>query len=357
MSNKNVNELHNELLDNISDSYQKTEGFPVWDILRAFAYGLKRLWDKAFDVEAELDVNNLKGEQLTRFVYQRKGVVRKTATYAVGEITVVAGSGVITEGDLFATETGVQFKATETKTVNEGSVVSIVAVNSGFEGNVASNTITDFPVTIAGISEITNAEPTTDGYDEEADDDLRTRYFEALQEPATSGNVYHYKRWAKEVDGVGDAKVFSLWQGDNTVQVVIIDSERVVPSSETVARVQNYIDPGKAGSGEGEAPVGAYCTVTPATALPINISVTVDLVNENGDVNVIRDEIASGVTEYLAEIAFKSNYVSIAKIGDIVLDIDGVDDYSALTVNGSTTRLAIPTKSVAVLGTVVVNAS
>ena len=30
-----------------------------------------------------------------------------------------------------------------------------------------------------------------DGFDEEDDDALRDRYYEALQEPATSGNVYH----------------------------------------------------------------------------------------------------------------------------------------------------------------------
>ena len=65
MSNeKNVDEIHAELLENISDNYQKSEGFPVWDILRAFAYGLKRLWDKVFDVEAQLDVDNMTGNDL-----------------------------------------------------------------------------------------------------------------------------------------------------------------------------------------------------------------------------------------------------------------------------------------------------
>ena len=26
--------------------------------------------------------------------------------------------------------------------------------------------------------------------------------------PATSGNVYHYMQWAREVAGVGDSKIF-----------------------------------------------------------------------------------------------------------------------------------------------------
>ena len=130
----------------------------------------------------------------------------------------------------------------------------------------------------------------------------RERYFEALQEPATSGNVYHYKRWAKEVEGVGDAKAFGLWAGDNTVQVVIIDSDKQVPSEDTVARCQEYIDPGMAGSGEGEAPVGAYCTVTAAQGVPININATIEY---TGDIDRIRNDFEESVVEYLKEIAFK----------------------------------------------------
>lgn len=350
--NKQVEKLHDELLDNISDSYQKTEGFPVWDILRAFAYGLKRVWDKAFEVEAELDVDNLKGEKLDRFVYQRKGIIRKPATKAVGKITVVTGVGVITKGSLFASSDNVQFEATETVDAFEGSEVPVMAVIGGVNGNLPSNTITYMPVTIAGISEVTNAEPTTDGYDEENDDALRERYYEALREPATSGNVYHYKRWAKEVEGVGDAKVFSLWQGDNTVQVVIIDSEKKAPNAETIARCQDYIDPGIAGSGEGEAPVGAYCTVTGATTFVVNVEASILF---TADIESIRNDFEEALTKYLASIAFKSNYVSVAKIGDILLDVDGVEDYDELLVNGGLNRVVIPEKSVAVLGGVVLN--
>ncbi len=354
MSNeKTVDEIHEELLGNISDNYQKSEGFPVWDILRAFAYGLKSLWTKVYNVEAQLDVDNMTGTDLDRFVFQRKGLTRKAANPAVGSIRIVTGTGTINTGDLFATSNDVRFAATETKAVTENDTVAVQAVVAGAAGNVAANTVTEMPVTLTGIAEITNDASFTDGYDEEDDDSLRDRYYEALQEPATSGNVYHYKRWAKEVSGVGDAKVFGLWNGDNTVQVVIIDSDKLVPSQETVTRCQNYIDPGIAGSGEGQAPVGAYCTVTAATQLNINIVATVDT---DADTAVVQQEVEEKVTEYLADIAFNSNYVSIAKVGDIILDIDGVNDYSSLTLNGGTTRVAIPTKSVAVLGTVTIYA-
>jgi len=267
-------------------------------------------------------------------------------------LRIVTGEGMISEGDLFATANDIRFEAIETKAVVANDTVAIRAVVAGAAGNVAANTITQMPVTITGIAEVTNDNPAVDGYDAEYDDELRDRYYEALQEPATSGNVYHYKRWAKEVSGVGDAKVFGLWAGDNTVQVVIIDSDKKAPSQETVDRCQEYIDPGIAGSGEGEAPVGAYCTVTAATALEVNIETTLDY---EGAETVIRTEFEEKVTEYLASIAFQSNYVSIAKIGDILLDIDGVNDYLDLEINGSATRVQIPEKSVAILGTVTIH--
>lgn len=62
--------------------------------------------------------------------------------------------------------------------------------------------------------------------DQETDDELRARYYIKIQTPATSGNAYHYRLWSKEVSGVGDAKVYPLWNGNGTVKVLIIDSNK-----------------------------------------------------------------------------------------------------------------------------------
>lgn len=349
-----VEAVHEELLDQVSNSYQKTEGFPVWDILKATAFGIKRLWDKCFKIEYLQDVDNLTGSDLERFIYQRKGLSRKAATYATGSIQIVSGSGNIDAGVLFATETGIQFKSLETKVVSQGDTVAIQAVESGSDGNVAAGLITQMPVTIQGISQITNPDVTTDGYDEETDDDLRERYYEALREPATSGNVYHYRRWAKEVSGIGDCKVFPLWAGDNTVQVVVVDDEGQVPSEETVARCQEYIDPGKAGTGLGQAPIGAYCTVVAADPLRVNIVVNIQSDNTR-TVADITSEFSAAVVKYFASIVFGAEYISPARIGNLLLNCEGVTDYDNLRLNNSTSRIQIPDKSIAVLGTVTIN--
>lgn len=349
---KTVDSLHNDLLSKISNIYQKSEGFPVWDILRAVAFSFLNLWKKADHIESLQNVDNLTGADLERHVQQRKGLYRKSASYSVGSIRIVTGSGTIEEGDLFETAGGVQFEAIETKTVSAGDTVAVKAITAGATGNVPADSIVQIPVTIAGIAEVTNPAPTSDGYDAENDDDLRQRYFEALQVPATSGNIYHYRKWAKEVAGVKDAKVFSLWQGDNTVQVVIIDDNSQPAPAELVERVQEYIDPNSAGTGEGQAPVGAYCTVSPAEIFAVNVSVSV---LSAGDTEQIKADIVKNIEAYLDSIAFIEEFVSVGKINNAILNTVGVLDTDGLTVNGATVRQAIPEKAVAVLGKVVIN--
>ena len=349
---KTLDELHDGLLSEISDSYQKTEGFPTYDITRATAFGLIDLWIKADHIESLQNVDNLTGAELERHIQQRKGLIRKQATKSIGSIRIVTGEGTIEEGALFETAGGVQFEAIETKAVSVGDIVAIRAIEAGTIGNVPAEAITQIPVTIAGIAEITNDQPTSDGYDAETDNDFRTRYYEALQVPATSGNKYHYRMWAKEVAGVKDAKVFPLWQGDNTVQVVIIDDNSQPAPAELVERVQEYIDPNSAGTGEGEAPIGAYCTVSPADVFTINVSVSV---LGSGDLETIKANIVENIRKYLDSIAFLEDWVSVGKINNVIIDTDGVIDCDALTVNNSTVRLPIPEKAVAVLGTVTIN--
>lgn len=353
MNNKTVETIHDELLTNTSNRYQKSEGFPVWDILKAFAFGLYSLWLKVFDIEAKQNVDNLTGVELERFIHQRKGLTRKEATYAVGTVTVT-GVGVITAGTVFSTVGGVEFEAIEDTVVDGETPVEVVCSVAGSIGNLPAMSICEMPVTIQGIISSCNLEPTRDGYDAETDDSLRERYYEALREPVTSGNIYHYKKWAKEVAGVGDVKVFPLWQGDNTVQVVIIDDNAQVPEQELVERVQEYIDPNKEGIGAGQAPVGAYCTVTPAERLGINVNVNL-IITSVADLETVKRDINVKIVDYLKSIAFVNDYVSIAKIGDLILQVDGVEDYDTLTVNGIANRISIPEKSVAVLGEVVVN--
>ena len=319
-SNYSVDTIHNTMLSNIDDAYQKTEGFPTYDITRGEAFALLELWKKAEEIERKQNVDNLTGDELTRVVFQRKGTQRKVATKAMCNLRIVDGNGTIHEGDLFESESGIQYESLENKDVVNNSTVRIRCTKAGAIGNVPKGSITQMPITLAGINAVINDDAAKGGEDKEADDDLRERYYEELREPATSGNDYHYKQWAKEVEGVGEANVIALWNGNNTVKVIIINSDRKAANSDLIKRVQDYIDPESKGIGEGEAPIGAHCTVISAVEVPINIDVRGVQHTNTATKSTITTEITDTVTAYLKKIAFKQLYVSVAQISNIIID-------------------------------------
>lgn len=351
-SNYNVDKIHNTMLEHISDSYQKTEGFPTYDLTRGEAFAILELWKKCEEIERKQNVDNLTGDELTRVVFQRKGTERKQATKAVGKLRIVDGAGTIHSGDLFASENGVQYESLDTKDVTTGDYINIRCKQAGVIGNVPKGMITQMPVTIAGINSVINDDGITGGENEESDDDLRERYYEELREPATSGNDFHYKQWAKEVEGVGEANVIGLWNGINTVKVIIINSDRKAADSDLVKRVQDYIDPDSQGIGMGQAPIGAKCTVVSATEVPINVTVTGVRHNSTATKSTITTAITTAVTEYLKRIAFHQSYVSVAQIANMIIDSTGVTDYESVTVNGQSTKIDLTVEQVAVMGSV-----
>lgn len=348
-----IDAIHGEMLSLLPDGYQKTIGFPAYDLTRAFALAAVSLSGDVEIAKAATDADNLTGDGLTRWCSQRKGIARRPAAYATGSVTV-SGSGTVTAGDLFESGGGVQFAADETKAVAGGGTVAVTAVLPGAAGNVAANTVTRMPVTLQGISAVTNPGAMTGGYDAESDAALRARYYDAVNHPVTGANKNAYRAWALEVTGVGRVKVFPLANGDNTVEVCIIDSNMQPATGSLLAAVQSYIDPGCAGTGEGVAPMGAYCTVTTPGELTVHAACTVTLAAGYEAAEVLAG-IQSAITAYLAEVAFVGTYVSYAKIANCVNDAAGVLDYTGLTVNGGVVNIPVGDREVAVLGEVAIS--
>lgn len=334
----------------ISDEYEKTPGYLIYDVTEAVGQEMDTADEVIAEIGQKLDADNLSGQELERFVRQRKGIERKAATFATGSVTVT-GNGTVTAGDLFETENGVQFEALEDVTITESGSVPIVAKLSGNSGIVGAGTITQMPVTIPGIATCTNPAPTSDGYDAESDDSLRERYYAALRTPTSSGNAAAYKNWALEVSGVGDAQVYPLGSGDGTVDVVIINDQSKPASTALVAEVQNYIDPKSEGKGIGTAPIGAKCYVSSATATNINIAGKVTLQSGAGQ-SETETAIKKAMEAYLAEIAFTGATASYAHISNRITGTAGVIDVENLKVNDGTANIVVQARCVAVLGTV-----
>lgn len=343
---RSVEEIHAAMLDNIDDTYEKTVGYPTYDITRAFAIVMADIEETVDDLYLHLDPDNLQGEELNAYTSQHKGVERKEANKAKGILTC-NGVCSISYGDLFETENGVQFYADNNYTINGVGSISVRAVIAGASGNVGANSITQIPVSITGLTSVTNEQATYDGYDEESDESLRERYYYALSQPITSNNKARYKQWALEVSGVGNARVAPLENGNNTVSIYIIDSEMKPANLSLIQRVQDYIDPNSSGTGEGEAPMGAYCTVKSAIEKSINISVKLEYLSGYSELEV-KENVKKSIDSYLASINFESDVVSYARLGYAILNSEGVADYIDLTVNGDIENVPLDTFECAV---------
>ena len=182
----------------------------------------------------------------------------------------------------------------------------------------------------------------TPGADRETDEALRERFFQKVRLPATSGNEYHYKLWALEVPGVGDAKVFKMDNGPGTVTVLIVDSDKKVDES-LEASVQSYI--------ESVRPIGASVTVDSPTTTAINVEASV-LLDGTKTPDEVLAEFKSLLSAYLKSLIFQDYRVSYARIGSILLSTAGVQDYDNLTLNEASGNITVGTKSIPVMGTV-----
>lgn len=207
--------------------------------------------------------------------------------------------------------------------------VTATCTTAGAAGNVKAGEINRFPVTLPGLTAVINEEAFSGGFEAESDADLLERYMEKVSRPNVSGNKYQYEEWAKEMSGVGNVQVVPLRNGAGTVKVIITNADNLPASEELVSEVQAYIDENR--------PVGANVTVVSAASVTINISVQLECDSKD----TIVEGIKTAVKKYLAGTAFEKSYVSYAKIGSLILSLDGVEDYSSLKVNNGTTNIPL----------------
>ena len=341
------------------DEYKKTdvsavEGTFSFDTLAANAKEFEKAYaemdlmmDAAFPQVSWGKYLDYLGEELA-------GITRRKATSAKVTLTISGTAGVtVPAGSIFATEGNTNFTTDDVAVIGDDRTVAsdATAQASGSGGNVSAGTITKIPVSIYGVSSVTNAAAAHDGYEEETDDALRDRILFAVRQPATSGNVYHYVEWATAVSGVGAVKVLPLWNGNGTVKIVVVDANKDTPSEELLHNVRDYV--------AQYSPIGATVTVVAPTIKTVNISLKVT--QGTGDA----DAIKSVLTKYFKENVFGTNYtvtdfnksvtISYAQIGRIILDNSsstGVEDYENMTVNGGTENIVVNADNLPVIGTV-----
>ncbi len=158
----------------------------------------------------------------------------------------------------------------------------------------------------------------------ENDEDFRQRIFEKIRKRISSGNKNHYKYWAKQIEGIKDAKVLPLANGNGTVKVIVLSNDYGLVSEEVLEKVREHI--------EKNRPVGASVEVVSAKAKEITINLNLLL---SSDSDFVKENISEKIRDYIKEITFdESKIFSYYKVGDIVFDVEGVIDILDYTING-----------------------
>lgn len=201
-----------------------------------------------------------------------------------------------------------------------------------------------------GLEKVAIARLLERGSDAEDDESLRSRYFVRVRREANSGNKAHYKAWAEEVEGVGIAKVFPLYNGPGTVKIVITNDNFQPPIQTIVTNVQNHIAP-VGELGEGQAPIGATVVVAGATIENIGIKAKVDL-QINRSTSDAESEFNELMSKYLKNNSFRLEYLNISTVSEILLQCDSVRNYSDVSINGSVSNFRINPEKIAALSSV-----
>lgn len=322
----------NDMLGRVTSDVDKREGSVIYDALAPCAYQLAQNYYKLNNFIDLVSGDTAVGTYLDRVVNDY-GITRKEAVKAVRK---VSGTGTIPIGSRWGLG-----ETTYIITDNLGqNSYKAECEQTGETGNLYTGTLQS----LDNISNVTARleEIITAGEEEETDDNLRARFYNQIQSPSTSGNADNYKKWALEVPGVGDAKVYPLWNGNGTVKVIIVDSNMSIDTG-LEQPVYEHI--------ETVRPIGASVTVTSPVSKEILVSANIKL-----DGTRLLQEVVSSFTaaftEYLKGTIFEAYTVSYARIGSILLAVEGIDDYSELLVNEGTANVVIEDTEMPMAGAV-----
>ncbi len=328
--NEELSNIQTDMLNEMPNTYSKLKGTWLWEMFKAFSLKIYELLQLLSDTSSKLNIENLQGDELDAYVRQWTDIKRKKAQRASGHIEAT-GSGTIYSGTLFSNGT-MQYEVVSDVKINGKTNVPIVATEPGEIGNTSANTVTTMITSNVNVKSITNPKSIEGGADEETDEALRDRYYIRLSMPATSGNKAHYILWARECVGVGGAKAARDAETANKVNVYICDDSGGVADNATVRLVQDYIDPNINGDGSGVAPIGAICEVFSAGIKELRVTGIIELDNTLNGADTL-DNIRAAITRHLSQINFQKTEISYARLLNIALACDGVNDVTDFKLN------------------------
>lgn len=342
LDERSPEQIKQDILDRMPGSLDTREGSFLSDMIGPLALEIWKDKEARRAMEGMFYVSESSGPYLDKAAAVF-GIVRKPGTKARAVLHCTGQDGaVIPAGKVFLAGS-LEFVVLEQAVVAEGQAqVLVEAAQPGRQYNVEAGAIGGQYENLAGLTAV-SSQAAAGGIDEETDQALYRRYREHLQNPATSGNLAHYRQWALEVDGVGHAAVLPQMEGPGTVGVILADPEGRPVSQQTAQLCAGHI--------ETLRPVGASVIVQPAQGLTIDISAQLRL-EASTTLELVKERFTADLAAYFGQSAFSKRQLIYHRIAYMLLNIPGVADYRQLTLCGGQQDIQIGETQAAVLGEV-----
>ena len=327
-SNQTYEAIKQRILDNINIDIDKREGSFTSNMVAPIVEELAKAYINMSDILSlgfiEDNFDTYLDKRVSEF-----GVYRKEGVKSTGEIKVEGKEGAtITNGTLIKAN-GLYFTVLNDIELPIDNILYLEANEVGYKYNLLANTEFELVEKNDKITKLVNEAEFTNGVDVETDEDLRKRFIKLVNNPSTSGNKAHYEEWALEVNGVGRAIVYPLWNGNGTVKVMIVGNDNKPVTEEIIEACELHISE--------NMPIGCQLTVTTPTNLNIIINASIEL-KDGYEIEEVKEEFENKLNEHLKTVTTELTY---SKIYGLLANMAGIEDISELTLNDNNINISI----------------
>ena len=327
-SNQTYEVIKQRILDNINIDIDKREGSFTSNMVSPLAEELAKAYINMGDILSLGFIDDTFDTFLDKRVSEF-GVYRTEGVKATGEIKLEAKEGaIITNGTLIKAN-DLYFTVLNDIELPTDNILYVEANEVGYKYNLLANTEFELVEKNDKVTKLVNETNFSKGVDVESDEDLRKRFVKVVNNPSTSGNKAHYEEWALEVDGVGRAIVYPLWNGNGTVKVMIVGNDNKPVTEEIVENCKLHI--------EENMPIGCQLTIATPSLLDVSVKATLEL-KEGYDLEDVKLDFESRLAEYLKEVTTDLVY---SKVYGLLVNHLGVEDITELTINDNNVNISI----------------
>ena len=327
-TNQTYEAIRNRILDNTNINIDKREGSFLSNMVSAISEELAKAYINMGDILSLGFIEDTFDTFLDKRVSEF-GVYRKQGSKAIGEIKVEGQEGATIENGTIIKANDLYFTVLNDIELPNNNIIYVEANEVGYKYNLLANTEFELVEKNNKITKLANEVDFENGVDVETDKELRKRFAKVVNNPSASGNKNHYEEWALEVNGVGRAIVYPLWNGNGTVKVMIIGNDNKPVTDEIIEACKLHIDENK--------PIGCSLTVTTPSLLNVVINASVEL-KEGYDLEDIQLEFEENLNIYLKDV---TNELTYSKVYGLLVNHVGVEDVIEFTINSGNSNITI----------------